>query len=344
VVISAALAACASTTPSERERALARLPSQAQLVAAADGTALAAFRPVIDAARAFLPRNLDCVVDAALTSEVVAVAVTPGTGATIVILTRAHVARCAALSRIGDDLFVATIGAGTIADTQAASALADSRWSRARSYLVNDPIAIAIERAGQRMLAVAQPKPIAGWLTIDATDPPAAERMLRTWIDRQQTTALHGFAGNLVVQGRGSQVLVRTTNLSAEELALAVADVLRLADAPAPPPVAKFACPALTGGIVRCTGTEIVVDSLTTTLRKLVAHDTEPVVAGSDIVGIRLTEDAELLLRRGDVIMGLDGQRITSTEQLHELARYAHERAALAVRRDGADVILELSE
>src|SRR6185369_10255421 len=100
VVISAALAACASTTPTERERALAKLPSQAQMVAAADGTALAAFRPVIDAARLFLPRNLDCVVDTALTSEVVAVSVAPGTGATIVILSRAHVARCPALSRI----------------------------------------------------------------------------------------------------------------------------------------------------------------------------------------------------------------------------------------------------
>jgi len=279
-----------------------------------------------------------------LTSEAVAVGVAPGAGTTVVIVTRAHVAHCEALSRIADDTFVATIGAGVLADSPAASPLGSSRWARARPYLVNDPIAIAIERDDLRVLAVAQPKPLAGWLTIDAVELGPMERYVRAWIDRQRRGALAAFAGNLVVQARGSQLLVRTTKLQAEELALAAADVLRVLEAvPAPPSVA-FTCPAAGNGIVRCSGAEVTVTSLASTLRKLVAADTEPVVAAGDVVGIRLTEDAEVLLYRGDVILGLDGQRIISAAQLQELARIVHDRTALAIRRDGADLIIGLSE
>jgi hypothetical protein len=336
--------ACANGTPTERERALAKLPSQAQLVAAADGTALAAFRPVIDAARPFMPKQLDCVLDAALTSEAVAVAVAPGAGSTIVIVTRAHVARCPALSKIAGDVFVATIGAGAVADKPAASPLADPRWSRARRYLVGDPIAIAIERGDQRVLVVAQPKPLAAWMTIDAADIGSVDRGLRGWIDRQRSTALATFAGKLTTTTRGSQLLMQTKDARGDELALVAADVLRALDATAPVSAVTFSCPAAGNGIVRCTGTQVVVTNLATTLRKLIAVDTEPVLAGGDIIGIRLSEDAEVLLRRGDVIMGLDGHRITSATQLHELARYASEAAVLAVRRDGADLVLDLRE
>lgn len=344
MVISAALAACASTTPTERERALGRLPSQAQLIAAADGTALTALRPAIDAGRAFVPKALDCVVEAALTSEAVAVAVTPGAGTTIVIITRAHVANCPALSRVASNTFVATIGAGVVADSPAASPLGSSRWSRARSYLLHDPIAIAIERDDQRVLAVAQPKPLAGWITIDALELAPIERAVRGWIDRQKSGGLASLAPNLMVEARGSQLLVRTTKLEVEELALAITDILRSLDAAnAPAPVA-FTCPTPGNGIVRCSGTEVTVTSLATTLRKLVDVDTEPVVSSGDVIGIRLTEDAEVLLRRGDVILGLDGQRIVSAAQLHDLARIVHDRTALAIRRDGTDLIIGLSE
>jgi hypothetical protein len=343
-MISTLLAACATSTPTERERALAKLPSQAQLVAAADGSALAALRPVIDSARPFMPKQLDCVLDAALTSEAVAVAVTPSAGTTIVIVTRAHVARCTALSRIATDMFVATIGAGGIADNPAASPLGDPRWSRARRYLINDPIAIAIEHAEQRVLAVAQPKPLAAWMTIDAADLAPIERGLRAWIDRQRLTALASFAGDLEVKKRGSQLLVQATKPRIDALALAAADVLRLLDATPAATPAAFSCPANGNGIVRCSGTQVVVTNLATTLRSLIAVETEPVVAGGDIIGIRLSEDADVLLRRGDVIMGVDGHRITSATQLHELARYASERSVLAVRRDGADLVLDLRE
>lgn len=346
VVTFVAIAACASRTPTERERAVSKLPSEAQLIAAADGSTLSALRPVIDAARPYMPRNLDCVLDSALTSEAVAISVSPRVGTTIVIVTRAHVAGCAALSRIASDTFVATVGAGAVADTPEASALASSRWARARSYLLRDPLAIALELDGMRALAVAQSKPLAAWLAIDATDLGRVERAVRGWIDRKRTTALRVLADNLAVQTRGSQLLVDAARLELDQLALLAADLARTLDAPATAPsVATFACPPVGGDIVRCTdGTQLVVRSLSTTLRKVVAVDTQPVVAGADVIGIRLTEDAETLLRRGDVILGLDGHRITSSAQLHDLARYAHERATLAVRRDGTDVILELAE
>jgi hypothetical protein len=345
VVISAALGACAATTPTERERALGKLPAQAQLVAAADGTALAAFRPAIDAARAFLPTNLACVVDAALTSEVIAVAVAPARGTTIILITRAHVSHCAALSQIGSDMFVATIGAAVLVDTPAASPLGHSRWARARSYLIHDPIAIAIEGEGQRVLAVAQPQPLAGWMTIDAVDIKSVEHAVHEWIDRQRTTALARFAGNLVVQAKGSQLLVRTAKLGADELALATVDLLRGFDAPPAAPAAALALNCPSGAfVIRCTGTNVVVRSLATTLRVLVHDGADPVVENGDIIGIRLSEDAQVLLRSGDIILGLDGHRITSAAQLHELAASVSERTTLAFRRDGTESIIELSE
>jgi hypothetical protein len=345
LAIVAALAACSSRTPTERERAVAGLPSEAQLVAAADGTALGPLRAVVDAARAFLPATLDCVVDAALTSEAVAVAVTPRVGATIVVITRAHVARCPALSRIANDTFVATLGAGTVAARPAASPLHDPRWARARSYLTDDPVALAIAGDDVRVVAVAQPRPLAGWLAIDAGDGAAVDRDVRAWIARQRTSGLQAFASRLTVQTRGSQVLVQAAKLESSELALITTDLLRVLDAPARSSPPTIACPANSAEIVRCTdGTHVVVRSLATSLRKLVTVKTEPVVAGGDLVGIRLTEDPELLLRRGDILLGLDGHRIASAAHLAELARYVQERTTLAVRRDGTDLRFELSE
>lgn len=321
------------------------LPSRAALVAAADGAVLGPFRPAIEAARPFMPRSLDCVVDAALTGETTAMAIEPGVGTTIVIITRAHVARCPALSRITADTYVATIGAGAVATSAQESPLAEPRWSRARPYLVRDPIAIALERDGQRVLAAAQPTPLAAWVTIDAVDVEAVARELRAWLERRRTTALGPTIEKLDVEVRGNQVLVRSTTLEPEQLALLATDLLRTIDAPPPPATAGFTCPPSGADIVRCSdGTRVVVRSLATTLRKLVAVDTQPVIAGGDVIGIRLSEDAEVLLRRNDVILGLDGHRITSAAQLHELARYVHERSALAIRRDGSDAIIELSE
>ncbi len=325
---------------------MAKLPSRALLVAAADSRALGPFRPAIEAARPFMPRSLDCVVDAALTGETVALAVEPGVGTTVVIITRAHVARCPALSRVAGDTYIATIGAGSVAATAHESPLGDPRWSRARTYLVNDPIALAVDGAGQRVVAVAQPRPLAGWLTIDAVDIAPVQRDLRAWLEHQRTTAIRPVVDSLVVQARSNQLLVRTTKLEPDQLALLATAVLRSLDAPAEPvAAATFTCPPSGPDVVRCTDhTRVVVRSLATTLHKLAEVTTQPVIAGGDVIGIRLSEDADVLLRRSDVILGLDGHRITSAAQLQELARYVHERTSLAIRRDGTDVIIELSE
>src|SRR5215216_2164927 len=76
VVISMHFLACAERTPTARERALGQLPSDAQMVAAADGPALAGptFRRLIDVARPHVPAKLGCVIDAALTSQAGALA------------------------------------------------------------------------------------------------------------------------------------------------------------------------------------------------------------------------------------------------------------------------------
>jgi hypothetical protein len=306
---------------------------------------LSALRPALDAARPFVPRTLDCVLDAAMTSEAVAVAVSAKTGATIVVITRAHVARCPALSRIASDVFVATVGAGALAEQPDASALASPRWARAKSYLLRDPIALAAEVDDARVLAAAQVKPIDAWLAIDAADVKAVERNMRAWIDRQRTTVLRELADGLVVTTQGSQLLVRARKLQVEQVGWLAADLLRNLDTPARATPTTFTCPPTAADIVRCTDdTRIVVRSLDSVLRKLVSVDTQPVVAGADVIGIRLSEDAETLLRRGDIILGLDGHRITSGAQLYELARHIEGSAMLAIRRDGTDIILELSE
>ena len=343
VVISLALTACSSRTPTERERALAQLPPDARFVIAADGAALSTARSVVDAARPFLPARLGCVIDQALTSEAVAVAVQPRVGTSFVIVTRAHVAACPALSQIESDMYVATIGAGTPASEREASLLAAPRWARARPYLLRDPIAIAIERDGRRYVAVAQTSPVDAWLSIDASEVEDAERDVRGFLDAHRAT---GLANKLAVQTRQNQVLVSANKLELDDLALVTAEMIRAADAVGPSVVAPaFACPPPGDGITRCTdGTRYVVSSVRTTLRRLLAGDALPVVAGGDVVGIRLTKDAEVMLRRGDVILGLDAHRITSQAQFQELARHAGEHASLAVRRDGSDVLIELRQ
>ena len=70
---------------------------------------------------------------------------------------------------------------------------------------------------------------------------------------------------------------------------------------------------------------------------------TEPAIANGEIEGLRLTADAAIVLRRGDVILGVDTQRVTSTKQLNDLLEAAGSSVTLAVRRDGLDSVLRIS-
>lgn len=345
VTISAALAACASRTPTERERALEQLPAQAHVIVAADGPALSssAFRRVIDAARPHVPASLDCVIDAAMRGRAIAVAIHPDTGATIVLVTRAHVARCPALSKIADDLWAATIGAGTLAEDRTQSVLAGERWERARPYLLREPFALAIEHPTHRAIAVAQPEPVDAWVAIDSLDTSALARDVEATLARWKAEG--ATAGTLEVRRAGTQVAVHAEQLAADDLEQIVVDLLRASDLATAPRAPVFSCPPTGSGIVNChDGTHVTVISVAALLRELAAVEAVPVIAGHTVIGIRLIGDPPRLLRRDDVILGLGAHRITSARQLADLADHHARRAVLAVRREGVDGVINLGE
>jgi hypothetical protein len=346
VVICMALAACATRTPTARERALAQLPADAELVAAADGSTLAdaTFRRAIDAARAHTPAELGCVIDASLASEAIAAASAPS-GTTIVIVSREEVTRCPALSRIDDDLYVATIGAGVLAKDRRESVLAAPAWARMRPYLEREPVVFAGAVGDHRVLAVAQPAPLDAWLTLEGGALDAVEasvaRLARRW--RTGTTPLSGRVHTTRV---GGQLVVRAQTLEPDDLIAITSDVLAALDRPPPagPPV--FTCPPPGQfGIESCRhGTQLVVRSMWRALDAMTGGEVAVEVSGGDVAGVRLMSDAPAVLQKGDIVLGLDATRVTSRAQLTDLIRRAGKTAALAVRRDGKDVVVQLTQ
>jgi hypothetical protein len=288
---------------------------------------------------------LSCVLDAATTSQSVAVALQPNSGATIVIVTRAVVAGCPALSKLADRVYAATIGAGTLAKDRARSMLADAQWDRARPYLTREPFAFAAELPTLRAVAVAQPDPIDAWLAVDAVDPVATEKAIKAAVARYTAPPTIELAGKLSVARTGTQVTVHADKLRAEDLVTLAVDLIEQAERPPAPPATPFVCPPADIMIVGChDGTHLRVRSVAELLTELGAVASEPVVAGGDIIGVRLTGDPPHLLRRDDVVLGIDANRITSQAQLADLARTVANRAAIAVRREGVEVVLDLTE
>src|SRR6185312_10088829 len=165
VVILVTLVAC-HHTPTARERALALLPAEATVVAAADGTALAGWRRAVDALRPYAPASFGCVIDEALSADAAALA-HGDRGTTVVLVKRTPLAACPALARVADDIYVATIGDSTIEHGLASS------WARARPYLATAPIALAADLGSRHVLGAAEAG--AAWLAIDAADAPAIE-------------------------------------------------------------------------------------------------------------------------------------------------------------------------
>jgi hypothetical protein len=347
VVIWTAASACGSRTPTERQRALERIPAKAQVIAAADGPALgsATFRKILDAVRPQLPSSLGCVVDAAMTSQAVAVGVHPDVGTTIVLITRAVVGNCPALSRIDEHVWAATIGAGTVAESRATSMLADSQWDRARPYLLREPFAIAAELPAVRVLAVAQPEPVDAWLAIDAVEAVATERDAKAFLAHYSAPPTIELASKLSVHRTGTQVAVNAEKLTADDLATVVVDLAeRAGRAPAESP-AVFTCPPQGNGVVSChDDTHLRVSSVRDLIAELATVPAEPLAANGDIIGIRFTGDPPRLLRRDDVLLGLGSHRITDSKQLADLAASLDGKAVLAVRREGVEVVVDLSE
>ena len=331
-MISATLVACSSRSTTPRERALSQLPASAHIVAAADGPALAtpSFRRVIDAMRARIPAELGCVVDVALTSEAAAVAVDPHVGTTIIVITRAFVSRCPLLSKVGADEYVATLGGGTIVNK--GTVLKDPQWARARDYLLHDPVAFAAELPGRHMVGVAQPDPLDGWVAIDALDANAIETSLKK-------------VSKLDIKRTKNQLLVTLPRPTADDVITVATALLRQADAS--PSTASAPLPCLPAGelFTSCKdGTHYTVKSVRDALRALTAGELVAIVGNGDIEGLRVEHDTPLILREGDVIIGLGARRITNKGQLSQLVDSSAKTASLAFRRDGTDYVLELSE
>jgi hypothetical protein len=334
VVISAALVACSSRSTTPRERALAQLPASAQIVAAADGPALASpsFRRVIDALRARIPAELGCVVDIGLTSEAVAVAIDPQVGTTIIVVTRAYVSRCPLLSKVGPDEYVATLGGGTIVSDRKAAVLDDPQWARARDYLLHDPVAFAAELPGEHMVGVAQPDPLDGWFAIDALDANAIEKSLHK-IDK------------LAIKRTKNQLLVTIPHPAVDDVITVAIDLLQLANAA--PRAARPALACLANGALFTSckeGTHYTVKSVREALRALTAAELVQVIGSGDIAGLRVAQDTPLIFRAGDVITGLGPRRISTKAELTQVIESSGKTASLAFRRDGIDYVLELSE
>lgn len=349
VVISSLLSACSSATPSERERALARIPAQAQLILAADGTALSTptFKRVIDSLTPHVPAGLACVLEAATTGEALAVGVQINGGTTIVLVTRAFVDRCPALSQIGPRMYTATIGGGSPVADRSASVLASPTWERARPYLLREPITLAAELPDVRLVAVAQPDPLDAWLAVDATNAESVERAIKRMIDGWQNPRTIELAGKLALSRNGTQVAVQADGLTADDLIKILDDSLKIFEAPASGPTiaSTFVCPAQGNGVISChDGTNYKVTSVAELVTELAGVQSAPVIAGGDVIGIRLLGDPKRLLQRDDIILGLDSHRITESSHLAALAKHLAGHASIAVRREGVEAVLELGE
>lgn len=342
LAIPLALGACSTRTVTARERALQQLPATAEIVVSADGPSLseASFRRLVDAARVFVPTSFGCVLDAATTSEASAAAIGP-TGTTVVIVTRAHVA-CPPLSHVAPDVWVATVGAGAPATKPEQSVLRDPQWARAREYLVRDALVVAGEQPGRRVLAVAQASPFDAWLSIDGHDADHVSSELAA-LTSQLRAKNSSLVSRLHTDRKGAQVLVRIDKLEVDDLVALATEAAQLFD-PVTAKTATFSCPPPTAGIKSCVlGTTFVVTDLKLALAGMTFATTEPAVANGEIEGLRLTADAAIVLRRGDVILGVDTQRVTSTKQLSDLLASAGPSVTLAVRRDGVDSVLRIS-
>lgn len=357
VLIAAAVGGC-HHPPGARERALERTSGDAQVVVVADGPALAepAFRRALDATRPHVPASFGCVIDAALASDASALALDRNAGIAVVIITQAHVA-CAALSQIAGDTWAATIGAATPVE-RASSVLASTRWARARPFLLEAPVVVAADLGTRHLIGAACIAPVdrtappfgsadgrAGgpavdaWLAIDAMAGAVPDREVGELLGSWHASSL---AAKLDVTHLANQIVVHGKGLDGDDLATAAATIAHALDVPRSAAPVALVCPP--SGVLRCTeGTHFVVASLGDALRAMAAA-AEPVVANGEVIGIRLAADATLALRRGDLIIGLDAHRITSSAELATLIAGARGHATLAIRRGGSDVVFDVRE
>ncbi|MBA3461443.1 MAG: PDZ domain-containing protein [Deltaproteobacteria bacterium] len=348
VLAIAVLAACQERTAPPRERVLARIPNGVPIVLSADGPALAAprMRAVVDVLRPRWPARFGCVIDAALAADHVAVGISAERDLTVVIATRAPMT-CPGLSKIGDGMWVATLGAGKPATTT--SVLDDPEHTRARHYLARAPIALSIVLPGVKVLASAGSDPLEGWLSIDTREEASAlaEQKVRGVVDRlARTDVTAPFAQNIEISHAGSQVIARLTGPVDADLAVAVRRALELYRVPAARTAAAFECPPLGPPLVGCAGgTELTVTSLVAALEPLAKAQVTPIIENASVASVRLDRPiASLGLRSGDHLLAVDGRRLTSIAQVTELLARARGTISLTVQRTGATAVLTVTE
>lgn len=337
-VLCTVLCVACHRTPTPRERALAQLPGAAQVVAAADGEALAdpAIRRAIDAARTHVAPSFGCVIDAALAGDAVAVAASRTVGATVVIATTGTPPHCPALSRVSDDLWVATTGDATVARAEEASAFAVSRWSRARGYLADAPISLAIDLGALHAVAAAQPHPLEAWLAVDAPADAAAafERAARARLAQPAFKKLE-------LAHRGDQIVVTASHLESDDLvALAPALLDALDPPPHPEPAPDVPCPR---EVLRCIDASHYEVMSIPDFFLFLDVGGKPVVAAGQVIGYRLDADSASFLRRGDIVLGIDGRPVRSAEELRVLGKMPRRQVTLAFRRDGRDRVVQIT-
>jgi hypothetical protein len=341
-------AACHGRTAAPRERVLARIPAGAQIVVAADGSALAVprMRAAIDVLRPRWPQSFGCVIDAAIAGDHVALGITAARDMTVVIATRAAVT-CPGLSKLEDGLWAATLGSGkpVIED----SVLDDAAHARARPYLETAPIAASIVLPGLKVLASASADPFEAWIAIDTFEAASAlvEQKVRGVVDRlAHTEATSALAQHIEVTHDGSQVRAKLTGATDADLALAVRTALALYSAPAVRAAAGFACPQLAPPIIGCAGgTALTVTSLSSALEPLASAQVTPVIENERVAWLRLdTPITSLGLRAGDLVLAVDGRHLTSGAQLRELLLQARGATSITVQRNAVTVALDVTE
>ncbi len=342
-MVAIALCGCHRQVSSERERVLAAISSSVGLVVAAQGSVLASsrVRPIIDMLRPRWPASLGCVIDAALTADEVALGVAPD-GTTVAIATHAAL-RCPELSRLGTDLYVATLGAGHVAEA-GRSVLDDPAFARVHRYLATAPIAASAESPllGARFLATATVEPLEAWVAIDA-DAHGAEVLegrVNTLVERMRhDPTTEAIATHVTVRRDGPQVIA---DFRSEDMDLAgpARTLAQWIDhPPASVATADFACPAsVVQPVVSCRDRIDYVVRTIGTVEELL-HDVrlEPVVANGMVTGLRLAGDvAPFDLRKGDQVIAVDDRPVTSQGQLFDGVRRDQRELKLCVRRGAA--------
>lgn len=333
---------CGGDAPAARSRVLDKIPAGVTSLGVADARALASprFRPLVDALRAELPAGFDCVADAALAGEQVAAGITPSGDTMVAIATRAKVT-CAALSQIEDGLWVATIGGG------APGAGAVAEQPRAKPFLRDAPIAIVTTIGKLRVIATAQPEPLAAWAAFDAPDVATAQAFAASLEARlaKPGEAIAPVAKAITIERTGSQVVARLGKTDAD---LAVA--LRAALTPAPETARAFPCPSpLTPPVQGCktdeAATKLEVYSLASAIDELLAARKEVVIYNGRASGVRLRDElATYGLASGDVLVAIDGKHVTSLDQIEPYLQNPRSRTRLLVERMERHGTIELVE